>query len=232
MKKQIKILVIEDDPYIYDIIKLYIEKLGFTAIFASSGEEGIQLYYDESPHLLLLDIMLPEMSGWDVCKEVRRDNQSIPIIMLTGKGESYDKIKGLDLGADDYIVKPFDPNELIARIKAILRRTNYIDGINESIEFPSLTIDMNQHKVFQNESELALPPKEFELLHFLAKNSNQIFTRQQLLNQIWGYDYEGDPRTVDVHIKRLREKIGEPVRDWAIKTVWGIGYKFEVHLDE
>ncbi|WP_314733329.1 response regulator transcription factor [Anaerobacillus sp. CMMVII] len=232
MKKTLKVLIIEDDPYIRDIIRLYIEKQGYTAVEAQNGEEGLQVYFDESPNFIVLDIMLPEMSGWEVCKEIRRDNLSIPIIMLTGKGESYDKIKGLNLGADDYIVKPFDPNELIARIKAVLRRTNFDEGGVEVIQLPSLSIDMKQFKVSKGEVELILAPKEQELLYFFAKNQNQIFTRQQLLDQLWGYEFDGDPRTVDVHVKRLREKLGDPLKEWSIKTVWGIGYKFEVNFDE
>ncbi len=231
MKKPLKVLIIEDDPYITDIIKLYVEKQGYVALEANDGELGLQQYFDENPQFVVLDIMLPEMNGWDVCKEIRRDNQTIPIIMLTGKGESYDKIKGLNIGADDYLVKPFDPNELIARMKAVLRRTSYDDGGNEIIQLPSLTIDPNQLKVIKDEMELVLAPKELELLYFFAKNQNHIFTRQQLLDQLWGYEFDGDPRTVDVHIKRLREKLGEPLPEWSIKTIWGIGYKFEVNVD-
>ncbi len=224
MKKQLKILIVEDDPNICELIKLYTEKQGYLVITASNGEEGLERYFDENPDLVILDIMLPKMNGWEICQEIRRD-QMTPIIMLTAKGESYDKIKGLDLGADDYVVKPFDPNELMARVKAVLRRTSQIQ---ENIELPNLVIDIKQYKVYIESIELVMPPKELELLYFLALNANQVFTRQQLLDRLWGYDYDGDPRTIDVHIKRIREKIGEQINEWSLKTIRGVGYKFEV----
>ncbi|MFS0577306.1 response regulator transcription factor [Sporosarcina sp. 179-K 3D1 HS] len=227
MNKQIKILVIEDDPYICDLIILYAEKGGYKVSIANDGMTGLEMYHDSPPDLVILDIMMPEMDGWEVCKEIRRYDKT-PIIMLTGKGESYDKLKGFDLGTDDYLVKPFDPNELMARIKAVLRRANPTLHTNEIIELPLLEINLQQYKVIYDEKEIGLAPKEMELLHILAIYTNQVFTRQQLLEQIWGLDFEGDPRTVDVHIKRIRDKLGDPNPYWRVKTIRGVGYKFEV----
>jgi DNA-binding response OmpR family regulator len=217
----------EDDSYICDLISLYAEKSGYIPSVTNDGMHGLEMFYDHPPDLVILDIMMPVMDGWEVCKEIRRTNKT-PIIMLTGKGESYDKLKGFGIGADDYLVKPFDPNELMARIKALLRRSNPIFESNEILEFPFLKIDLIQYKVICHHQELELPPKEMELLYFLASRSNQVFTRQQLLDQIWGLDYEGDPRTVDVHVKRIREKLGDPGPYWTVKTIRGVGYKFEV----
>ncbi|MBU9720937.1 MULTISPECIES: response regulator transcription factor [Bacillaceae] len=228
MKQQIKILVIEDDPNISDLTELYLMKEGYQVIKALDGEAGLALYYDENPDFIILDIMLPKMDGWDVCQEIRRD-RPIPIIMITGKGESYDKVKGLELGADDYIVKPFDPKEVLARIKAVLRRTNPQFSSQENVELPDLSINMQEHKIIVNQKEITLPPKELELLFFLASNPNQVFTRQQLLDRVWGYDYDGDYRTIDVHIKRLREKMHLGSESWNLKTIRGVGYKFEVY---
>jgi DNA-binding response OmpR family regulator len=227
MKKQVKILVIEDDPYICELIILYTEKSGYIVNVANDGMKGLEMFYDNPPDLVILDIMMPEMDGWEVCKEIRRFDKT-PIIMLTGKGESYDKLKGFDLGTDDYLVKPFDPNELIARIQAVLRRANSMLDANVIIELPLLKINLKQYKVTCDKHEIMLPPKEMELLYFLASHPNQVFTRQQLLDQIWGLDFEGDPRTVDVHIKRIREKLGESNPYWKVKTIRGVGYKFEV----
>ncbi|GAA0465404.1 response regulator transcription factor [Alkalibacillus silvisoli] len=230
MKKQLKFLVVEDDPHISDLIKLYINKWGHDVIARYDGESGLAAYYDEQPDFIVLDIMLPDLDGWEVCREVRHDQKQIPILMLTGKGESYDRIKGLELGADDYVVKPFDPNELIARIKAILRRSHQYDQQYEVLEFTNLSIDLNEYIVKVEGEPITLPPKELELLYYLASHQNQVFTRQQLLDHIWGFDFDGDPRTVDVHIKRLREKIStNNEATWALKTVRGVGYKFEVH---
>ena len=167
------------------------------------------------------------MDGWDVCKEVRKTSE-IPIIMLTAKGETFDKVLGLELGADDYIVKPFDPKELVARVKAVLRRTNPIKAFDEKVEYPNLSVNLSNYNVVYRGKTLELPPKELELLYFLAAHPNKVFTREQLLEQVWGFDYYGDSRTVDVHIKRLREKLQEQSEAWQIKTVWGVGYKFEV----
>ena len=229
MNKKIKVLIIEDDPNIADLIQLYTEKAGFKVILARNGDEGLCEYFDKKPDFILLDIMLPETDGWEVCREIRKDNIMIPIIMLTGKGENYDKVKGLDLGADDYIIKPFDPNELIARMRAVIRRAYPTQVFKENIKFHDLTIDILQYKIYRTDNEVTMPPKELELLYFLALYPNQVFTRQQLLEKIWGMDYEGDPRTIDVHIKRVREKIGEQLPFWTLKTIRGVGYKFEVN---
>lgn len=227
MNKQVKVLVIEDDPYICELITLYAEKSGYIVNVANDGLKGLEMFYDNPPDLVILDIMMPKMNGWEVCKEIRRFDKT-PVIMLTGKGENCDKLKGFDLGTDDYLVKPFDPNELMARIKAVLRRANPMLDVNEIIELPLLKIDLKQYKVTCEKQEIVLPPKEMELLYFLASHPNQVFTRQQLLDQIWGLDFEGDPRTVDVHIKRIREKLGDSNPYWMVKTIRGVGYKFEV----
>ncbi|MFC0274845.1 response regulator transcription factor [Metabacillus herbersteinensis] len=227
MKKQVKVLVIEDDPYICDLITLYAKKSGYIVSSSNDGMKGLEMFYDNPPDLVILDIMMPKMDGWEVCSEIRRFDKT-PIIMLTGKGKSYDKLKGFDLGTDDYLVKPFDPNELMARIQAVLRRTNPTLDADKIIEFPLLKIDLKQYKVTCEKQEIVLPPKEMELLYFLASHPNQVFTRQQLLDQIWGLDFDGDPRTVDVHIKRIREKLGDSNPYWMVKTIRGVGYKFEV----
>lgn len=226
--KKLTLLVIDDDPNICELIRLYGEKAGYEVKHATDGLMGVEAFYDCHPDLVVLDIMLPSLSGWEVCKEIRRDFP-VPIIMLTGKGESYDKIKGLDLGADDYVVKPFDPKELLARMKAVLRRYNILNGDQEVLSFPSLVIDMKQYQIKYDEETMTLPPKEIELLYYLASHTNRVFTRQELLDQIWGYEFEGDPRTVDVHIKRIREKLGKTNPGWELKTLRGIGYKFEVN---
>ena len=227
MHKQVHVLVIEDDPYICDLIRLYAEKSGYLVNVANDGLRGLELYMESPPDLVILDIMLPEMDGWAVCREIRRFDHT-PIIMLTAKGENCDKLKGFDLGTDDYLVKPFDPNELMARIKAVLRRANPMFDAREIIELPLLKIDLYQYKVSCANQEIVLPPKEMDLLYFLASHPNRVFTRHQLLNELWGVDFEGDPRTVDVHIKRIREKLGEPNSYWQVKTIRGVGYKFEV----
>jgi DNA-binding response OmpR family regulator len=209
------------------LITLYVEKSGYVASIANDGMKGLEMFYDYPPDIVILDIMMPEMDGWEVCKEIRRFNKT-PVIMLTGKGENSDKLKGFDLGTDDYLVKPFEPNELMARIKALLRRANPMLEANDIIEFPMLKINLKQYKVTSDKHEIMLPPKEMKLLYFLALNSNQVFTRQQLLDQIWGWEFEGDPQTVDVHIKRIRDKLGDSNPYWKVKTIRGIGYKFEV----
>lgn len=218
-------LVIEDDAYIRDLLSLYLDKHQFDYEMAETGMEGIELFLSMTPDIVLLDIMLPEMDGWEVCAEIRRLGH-VPVLMMTGKGESYDRLKGFELGADDYVVKPFDPKELIARIKAVLRRTQ-VGLVQDKLQFTGLSLLMNEHKVFIHSTEMILPPKEVELLHTLMSNPNKVFTREQLLNHVWGHDYWGDSRTVDVHIKRIREKIGE-TEQWRIVTIWGVGYKFEV----
>lgn len=229
MADPLKVLIIEDDPYISDLLELYLLQEGFRVSMASDGETGWEMYYDEDPDFVILDIMLPKMDGWEVCREIRRDERQVPILMLTGKGESYDKIKGLELGADDYVVKPFEPKEIIARMQAILRRTNPYKQDRKPIFFEKMELDVQQHYLLRDEKPILLPLKELELLYFLALEKNQVFTRQQLVDRIWGYDYEGDVRTIDVHIKRIREKIGDEWPYWKLKTIRGVGYKFEVN---
>lgn len=225
-----KILLVDDDPNIRQLVNLYLEKEGFEVIMADRGDTAVKLFRQSPPNLMLLDLMLPGMDGWEVCREVRKTS-NLPIIMLTAKDETFDKVLGLELGADDYIVKPFDMKELVARIKAVLRRFQQPEANTDSkaLAFPGLTVNISQYTVNFMGKELEMPPKELELLHFLASHPNQVFTREQLLEQVWGYDYFGDSRTVDVHVKRLREKLeGGEQMGWQIKTVWGVGYKFEV----
>ncbi|HHY77915.1 MAG TPA: response regulator transcription factor [Clostridiales bacterium] len=223
-----KILVVDDDQNIAELIRLYLEKEMFDVKIAYDGKKAMDIFYQWTPDLVILDIMIPHMDGYEVCKQIRKTG-NIPIIMLTARGEVIDKVLGLELGADDYIVKPFDPKELLARIKAVLRRTQAGEGIKEEkLVFPGLTIDKNDYTVTFQGNKLELPPKEMELLYFLASRPNQVFTREQLLEKVWDYDYIGDSRTVDVHIKRLREKLHDDLGRWEIKTVWGVGYKFEV----
>ncbi|WP_096438568.1 response regulator transcription factor [Alteribacter populi] len=229
MSDAIKVLIVEDDPNICDLLQLYLEKEGYRVFLSYDGEEGLAQYYDGNPDFVILDIMLPKMDGWEVCREIRND-RNIPVLMLTGKGESYDKVKGLELGADDYVVKPFESKEIIARMKAILRRTNPHLKTQKNIELTQLLINMKEFKVYRRSKDINLPPKELELLYFLASQPNQVFTRQQLLEKIWGFDYEGDVRTIDVHIKRIREKLGDELPHWSLKTIRGVGYKFEVNL--
>jgi two-component system response regulator ResD len=221
-----RVLIVDDDENICEVIKMYLESSGYATRIANDGKSAQDMFLDYKPDLVLLDIMLPHVDGIDVLKWIRRENET-PVIMLTAKGETFDKVLGLELGADDYIVKPFEPKELIARVKAVLRRYNVDNGSKEALGFQELTIDVNSYTVLYKNEELKMPPKEFELLYFLASNKNRVFTREQLLCEVWGYDYPGDSRTVDVHVKRLREKLqGGP--NWQIETVWGVGYKFEV----
>lgn len=224
----LKILLVDDDPNIRQLVNLYLQKEGFEVTMADRGDEALRLFKASPPNLMLLDIMLPGMDGWQVCREVRKIS-NIPIIMLTAKDETFDKVLGLELGADDYVVKPFEMKELVARIKAVSRRFQAADAPDKELVFPGLTININQYTVMYMGKELEMPPKELELLHFLASHPGMVFTREQLLEQVWGYDYFGDSRTVDVHVKRLREKLPEGENlGWMIKTVWGVGYKFEV----
>lgn len=227
--KKLHLLVVDDDPNICELIRLYGEKEGYEVTSVLNGTAGLDSFYEKIPDIVVLDIMLPGMDGWEICKEIRK-SYPVPIIMLTGKGEVYDKIKGLEIGADDYVVKPFDPNELFARVKAVLRRYNILNNEEGMLTLPSLTIDMKQYKMVCFGEEMTLPPKEIELLYFLASQPNRVFTRQELLDQIWGYDFEGDARTVDVHIKRIREKLGKEATQWELKTLRGIGYKFQVNV--
>ena len=223
-----KIMVVDDDPNIRELVRLYLEKEGFEVTCAERGDEAVKMFRATPPNLMLLDVMLPGMDGWQVCREVRKIS-NIPIIMLTAKDETFDKVLGLELGADDYIVKPFDMKELVARIKAVIRRFQVAEAPEKELVFPGLTINISQYTVTYMGKPLEMPPREIELLYFLASHPGMVFTREQLLEQVWGYDYFGDSRTVDVHVKRLREKLyGGEELGWQIKTVWGVGYKFEV----
>ena len=223
-----KVLIADDDSNISELIKVYFEKDGFETVTARNGKEAVELFKSEAPSIVILDVMMPEMDGWQVCREIRRVS-NIPIIMLTAKGETFDKVLGLELGADDYMVKPFDPKELIARVKAVLRRSETKEvSAEKELVFPNLTINLTNYELKINGNITEVPPKELELLYFLASNPNRVFTREQLLEQVWGFDYFGDSRTVDVHIKRLREKLEGAEANWQLKTVWGVGYKFEV----
>ncbi len=223
-----KVLIVDDDEHIAELIKIYFEKDGFTTVTANNGKKAVELFKSEAPAIVILDVMMPEMDGWQVCREIRRVS-NIPIIMLTAKGETFDKVLGLELGADDYMVKPFEPKELIARVKAVLRRSDIKEtSAEKEIVFPNLTINLTNYELKINGNIVEVPPKELELLYFLASNPNRVFTREQLLEEVWGFDYFGDSRTVDVHIKRLREKLEGVESNWQLKTVWGVGYKFEV----
>ncbi len=230
MNKGQTVLIVDDESNICELIRLYVEKEGYNAVIANDGEQAIDRFKNARPDIILLDIMLPLKDGWQVCREIRSVS-SIPIIMLTAKGETFDKVLGLELGADDYIVKPFEPKELLARIKAVLRRSDIKSAAESAAEneicFDGLRINQSTYEVYLDDEKVEMPPKEFELLYFLAKNTNKVFTRDQLLDEIWGYEFFGDSRTVDVHIKRIREKIEGENRSWHLKTVWGVGYKFE-----
>lgn len=221
------ILVIDDDKNICEVIKLYLQKEGFQATVAYDGEAGIDAFMRETPALIVLDIMMPKKDGWEVLKQIRKTS-AVPVIMLTAKGETFDKVLGLELGADDYIVKPFDPKEFIARVKAVTRRANQQEEENSSISFEDLEINISNYTVTYRGEVVEMPPKEIELLFFLASHPNKVFTREQLLQQVWDFEFFGDSRTVDVHIKRLRKKLYDQGGNWEIKTVWGVGYKFEV----
>ena len=224
-----KILVVDDDSNIAELICLYLVKEGFETEKANNGKEALRQMQRFDPNLVILDVMMPEMDGYETCREIRKQGNT-PVIFLTAKGETFDKVLGLELGADDYIVKPFDNKELVARVKAVLRRTETKETNVKKLVFPGLVINQSNYSVTYKERNIDMPPKELELLYFLASHPNQVFTREQLLNQIWGYEYYGDTRTVDVHIKRIREKLDndEHEEPWSIKTVWGVGYKFEV----
>lgn len=226
-----KILIVDDDVNIAELISLYLVKECFDAMMVHDGEDALSAFKSFKPNLVLLDLMLPGMDGYQVCRELRKTS-SVPIIMLSAKGEIFDKVLGLELGADDYIIKPFDSKELVARVKAVLRRYQAVapalpkEG-GDFVEYPELIISQTNYSVIYKGETVEMPPKELELLYFLASSPNQVFTREQLLDHIWGYEYIGDTRTVDVHIKRLREKIKDST-NWSLSTVWGIGYKFEV----
>lgn len=223
-----KILIVDDDSNICELLRLYLEKDGFDTMIAVDGESAVRLANAEKPDLMLLDIMLPKMDGWQVCREIRKTSE-LPIIMLTAKGETFDKVLGLELGADDYVSKPFDTKEVVARVKAVLRRTSYnnLSDVKE-VKFDNLVINLTNYELVVNGVSIDTPPKELELIYHLASNPNRVYTRDQLLDEVWGFDYYGDSRTVDVHVKRLREKLEGVSTNWSLKTVWGVGYKFEV----
>lgn len=224
-----KILVVDDDLNICELLRVYLNKDGFDTAIASNGEEALDLVLKYKPDLILLDIMMPRLDGWQVCREVRKTSE-VPIIMLTAKGEVFDKILGLELGADDYISKPFDTKEVLARIKAVLRRSNEKSKKNaiKEVRFDKLVINLTNYELIVDGKQIDTPPKELELIFHLASNPNRVYTRDQLLDEVWGFDYYGDSRTVDVHVKRLREKLENVSEKWSLKTVWGVGYKFEV----
>ena len=226
-----KILIVDDDANIAELISLYLTKECYETMIVNDGEEALSVFNTFQPNLILLDLMLPGIDGYQVCREIRAKS-STPIIMLSAKGEVFDKVLGLELGADDYIIKPFDSKELVARVKAVLRRYQPVKqeapkSSAKIVEYPDLVINQTNYSVLYQGHPVDMPPKELELLYFLASSPNQVFTREQLLDHIWGYEYIGDTRTVDVHIKRLREKIKDHP-SWSLSTVWGIGYKFEV----
>ncbi len=228
MAGKVKILFCDDDKNICELARLYLEKDGFDVILANNGREAVASFHNENPNFVILDIMMPEMDGYETCREIRKKS-SVPIIFLTAKSDVFDKVLGLELGADDYMVKPFDVKELIARIKAVLRRTETSEKTDAGkiLSFDNMIINMDNYVLTIDGEVVEMPPKELNLLYFLASNPNRVYTRDQLLSSVWGYDYFGDSRTVDVHIKRIREKIDGKSEKWNLKTVWGIGYKFE-----
>ena len=224
-----KIMVVDDDKNICELLRLYLEKEGYSVILCHDGQEAIAKFNALTPDMILLDIMLPSLDGWQVCREIRKKS-NVPIIMLTAKGETFDKVLGLELGADDYVVKPFDTKEVVARIKAVLRRISQSTQAEEvkEVVYDKLVVIMTRYELKVNGKVIDTPPKELELLFHLASNPNRVFTRDQLLDEVWGFEYYGDSRTIDVHVKRLREKLEGVSDQWSLKTVWGVGYKFEV----
>ena len=224
----IKLLVVDDDPNICEMLRIYLENEGYRVKTVADGIDALNVFKVYEPDLVLLDIMMPKKDGWQVCREIREVSPK-PVIMITAKGEVFDKVLGLELGADDFIVKPFDMKELSARIKAVLRRFNAHSKTNddEVVKFENIEISLQKYELKLHGKAIDIPPKELELLYFLASNCNRVFTRDQLLDKVWGFDYLGDSRTVDVHVKRLREKLDGGSDKWVLKTVWGVGYKFE-----
>ena len=222
-----KILVVDDDLNICELLRLYLTKDGYNVVVANDGQSAVSMFQEENPALVLLDVMLPKLDGWQVCREIRKFSET-PIIMLTAKGEVFDRVLGLELGADDYVVKPFDTKEIVARIKAVLRRSaaTTVEEIKE-VHYDKLSINLTNYELKVAGVQIDTPPKEMELIFHLAKNPNRVFTRDQLLDEVWGYDYYGDSRTVDVHVKRLREKLEGASDKWELRSVWGVGYKFE-----
>ena len=225
-----KILVVDDDRNICELLKLYLENDGYTVFVANDGQEAVEMFQSKAPELVLLDIMLPKMDGWQVCREIRKTSNT-PIIMLTAKGETFDKVLGLELGADDYVTKPFDAKEVMARVKAVLRRASGSNDAEENskkiVKYDNLEINIVNYELKVKGVPVDTPPKELELIYHFASNPNSVYTRDQLLDEVWGFDYYGDSRTVDVHVKRLREKLEGVSDKWSLKTVWGVGYKFE-----
>lgn len=227
MVEKLKVMIVDDDVNISELLRLYLVKDGYDTVMAFNGPEAVRLFEESKPDLVLLDIMLPGMDGWQVCREIRKKSQT-PVIMLTAKGETFDKVLGLELGADDYIVKPFDTKEVLARIKAVLRRFIKEDSKDrKEVSLDNLYINMEKYELIIKGKKVEVPPKEMELLYFLTSNPDRVFTRDQLLDSVWGFEYFGDSRTVDVHIKRIREKLEDVSDKWSLKTVWGVGYKIE-----
>ena len=223
-----KILIVDDDINICELLRLYLEKDGYETIIAHDGAAAVQMASAENPDLILLDIMLPRLDGWQVCREIRKSSD-VPVIMLTAKGETFDKVLGLELGADDYITKPFDTKEVIARVKAVLRRARAnVESDKKEVMYDNLRVNLTNYELCVAGKMVDTPPRELELIYHLASNPNRVYTRDQLLDEVWGFDYYGDSRTVDVHVKRLREKLENVSNEWELKTVWGVGYKFEV----
>lgn len=224
-----KVLVADDDKNICELLRLYLVKEGFQVVLAGDGEEALARFSAENPDIILLDVMMPRLDGWQVCREIRKKSEC-PIIMITAKGETFDKVLGLELGADDYVVKPFETKEIVARIKAVLRRTGKSAAENDvkEVSYDKLVVNMTKYELKVDGKVVDTPPKELELLYHLASNPNRVYTRDQLLDEVWGFEYYGDSRTVDVHVKRLREKLEGVSDQWSLKTVWGVGYKFEV----
>ena len=228
-----KVLIVDDDKNICDLLRLYLEKEGYSVILSHDGEEAVVKFNALKPDIVLLDVMLPGLDGWQVCREIRKKS-NIPILMITAKSDTFDKVLGLELGADDYIVKPFDSKEVIARIKAVVRRTGQSPAEMEvrDVRYDKLSVNMTRYELKVDGKVVDAPPKELELLFYLASNPNRVYTRDQLLDEVWGFEYYGDSRTIDVHIKRLREKLEGVSDKWELKTVWGVGYKFETDEED
>ena len=223
-----KVLIVDDDKNICELLRLYLEKDGYATVIANDGDEAVKAFNAQEPDIILLDVMLPKLDGWQVCREIRKTSQ-VPIIMLTAKGETFDKVFGLELGADDYITKPFDSKEVVARIKAVMRRgVKAAENADKVVKYDKLVINLTNYELWVDGKQIDTPPKELELIYHLASNPNRVFTRDRLLDEVWSFDYYGDSRTVDVHVKRLREKLEGVSDKWSLKTVWGVGYKFEV----
>lgn len=228
MQKE-KILVVDDEKNICDLLRMYLEKEGYSVVIAYTGLDAVNIFASENPDLVLLDVMLPQLDGWQVCREIRKTSET-PIIMLTAKDEVFDKVLGLELGADDYITKPFDTKELVARIKAVLRRTTQVKETDiKEVKYDKLTVNLSNYELIVDGVAVDTPPKELVLIYHLASNPDRVFTRDQLLDDVWGFDYYGDSRTVDVHIKRLRDKLKGVSDEWELRTIWSVGYKFETH---